>query len=73
MSWKDKEPETDKVKVTVKDESPKAYLMADNEHPEREAAWFPKSEVSFDRRNIHTGDALAVIPLWLLKSKGWNE
>lgn len=71
MSWRT-EPETDKVAVIVKDESGKAYLLADKGNPDREA-WFPKSEVSFDRRNVKTGDALAEIPIWLLKAKEWNS
>ena len=71
MSWRN-EPETDKVKVTVVEESAKAYRLRDNENPEREE-WFPKSEISFERRSMTSGDALAVIPLWLLKSKDWNQ
>jgi len=70
VSWRS-DPETDKVKVTVVEESAKAYKLRDNENPDREA-WFPKAEISFERKNVRTGDALAVIPLWLLKSKDWN-
>jgi hypothetical protein len=62
----------DKVECTVIEESPKAFKLQDKANPER-LDWFPKSQISFDRRNINTGDALAVIPLWLLKSKGWDS
>lgn len=67
-----REAETDKVECTVIEESPKAYQLQDKANPERKD-WFLKSQISFDRRNINTGDALAVIPLWLLKSKGWDS
>jgi hypothetical protein len=51
------------------------FLRERNEHgrdPGR-AAYFPKSQVSFKRRNIKTGAATAEIPLWILTEKGWNE
>ena len=63
--------ETDKVAVTVTASTGKAYRLRDNENTERED-WFPASEISFDRRNVKTGDAVADIPLWLLKAKGWE-
>lgn len=58
------------VSVTVVKESPKAYFLKDNDGT-GEDAWFPKSQVSFERRNIKTGDAVAKIPNWLLEKKGW--
>lgn len=61
---------TDIVQCTVMRETAKAYLLRDADQPSREA-YFPKSQVSFSRRNIHTGEAVAVIPLWLLKEKNW--
>lgn len=64
--------ELDDVACTVIDESDKAWKLRDNNDSTREA-WFPKSEISFKRRNSKTGDALAEIPLWLLKSKGWDS
>lgn len=64
--------ETDKVAVTVTASTGKAFRLRDNASPERED-WFPASEISFDRRNVKTGDALAEIPLWLLKAKGWDS
>lgn len=53
-------------------ETDAAYFLRDQEDPSREA-YFPKSQVSFARRNINTGQAVAEIPLWLLESKGWNS
>lgn len=63
--------ETDKVAVTVTASTGKAYRLRDNNATERED-WFPAGEISFNRRNVKTGDAVAEIPLWLLKAKGWN-
>lgn len=68
-------PETDKVKVRVMDDRDKSYLFEemrdDGMPPKRD--FFPKSEVTFDRRNVKTGEAVAIIPLWLLERKGWDE
>lgn len=64
--------ETDTVKCTVISESDKAYQLKDS-NDETRIAWFPKSEVCFERRNIKTGAAVAEIPLWLLEAKGWNQ
>lgn len=65
-------PDLEIVKCTVLRETDKAYLLRDRDNPEREA-YFPKSQVSFQMRNVHTGVATAEIPLWLLNSKGWNQ
>lgn len=65
-------PETETVNVTIIRETQAAWLMRDKENPEREA-YFPQSEITFQRRNIKTGDAVAEIPLWLLEAKGWNQ
>ncbi len=62
------DPETETVNVTIIGETEKAYRLSDGEL-ER---WFPKSEVTFQQRNIKTGKATAEIPLWLLEAKGWN-
>ena len=67
------EPETDIVKVTIVKESDKAFLMTDDNSTDNPEAWFPKSEVTFKRRNVITGKAVAEIPLWLLSAKGWNQ
>lgn len=64
--------ETDTVHVIILRETPAAWLMRDRDNPERQA-YFPQSEITFQRRNIKTGDAVAEIPLWLLKAKGWNS
>lgn len=61
--------ETDIIKVTVVKETPKAFLLSEGE----KEAWFPKSQVSFQRRNIKTGEAVAEIPLWLIEKNNWNE
>lgn len=66
----DKTMETDDVKVTVVKETEKAYLFKSEDGEE---AYFPKSQVSFKRRNMLTGVTLAEIPLWLLTEKGWNQ
>ena len=60
------------VRCGVIGETEKAYLLRDADNPDREA-YFPKSHVSFLKRNIKTGEATAEIPLWLLNSKGWNN
>jgi hypothetical protein len=59
------------VPCIVVRETAAAYFLRDQDEPTREA-YFPKSQVSFSRRNINTGEAVAEIPLWLLDSKGWN-
>jgi RNase P/RNase MRP subunit p29 len=63
--------ETDNVACIVVNETDKAFRLRDKS--EDREAWFPKSEIHFERRNVKTGDAVAVIPLWLLTSKGWNN
>lgn len=60
------------VPCIVLRETAAAYLLRDQEDETREA-YFPKSQVSFARRNIKTGEAVAEIPLWLLNTKGWNS
>jgi hypothetical protein len=60
------------VRCLVIRETAAAYLLQDREETTREA-FFPKSQVSFQRRNIKTGEATAEIPLWLLTEKGWNQ
>lgn len=60
------------VRCLVIRETAAAYLLQDREEPSRQA-FFPKSQISFQRRNIKTGDATAEIPLWLLTEKGWNQ
>ena len=65
------EPTTDTIRVQVIRESEKAYLLRDPQ--DTCEAWFPKSEVSFSRRNVKTGQAEAIIPLWLLDAKNWNS
>ena len=62
--------ETDDVTCTVIRETEKAFLLKTETDGE---AWFPKSHVSFKRRNVKTQEALAEIPLWLLKEKGWDQ
>lgn len=66
------ESENDIVRCVVTGETEKAYKMRDKEDPSRES-FFPKSQISFQRRNLKTGEAEAVIPVWLLESKGWNS
>lgn len=60
------------VRCTVLRETERGLLLQDAAAPNRED-WFPKSQVSFRRRNTRTGEALAEIPLWLLDEKGWNS
>lgn len=64
-------PETDSVPCIVVKETDKAFLLRDKSEDREE--WFAKSQIHFERRNVKTGDAVAVIPLWLLNSKGWNN
>jgi hypothetical protein len=63
--------EIEKVACKVIGETELAYQLQEK-HPDPREAWFPKSEVSFARRNIKTGDAVAEIPLWLLEAEGWE-
>ena len=60
------------VRCSVIRETSGAWLLRDRDEPSREA-YFPKSQISFRRRNIKTGEAEAEIPLWLLTEKGWNS
>lgn len=62
----------EKIQCQVIRETGGAYLLQDHQDPERQD-YFPKSQVSFTRRNINTGEAIAEIPLWLLDAKGWNS
>lgn len=66
-----REPELDEVQVFVTRDIPgeKCYTLT-GRHGD---AMFPKSEVSFKRRNVKTGAALAEIPVWLLKDRGWDK
>ena len=64
--------EIEPVRCQVLGETEKAYHLEDANDTSRQA-WFPKSQVSFRRRNTRTGEATAEIPLWLLESKGWNS
>lgn len=60
------------VDCIVIDETSRAYRLQSTEDPERQA-WFPKSHVSFARRNLRTGAASAEISEWVLKKEGWAE
>ena len=64
--------ETEIVRCAILRETEKAYLLADRDNPDREA-YFPKSEVTFQMRNVKTGKATSEIPIWLLEAKGWNQ
>ena len=63
--------ELEKVSVLVTGETELAYHFKERDGEEREA-WFPKSHVSFAQRNVKTFKAVAEIPMWLLKKKGWD-
>lgn len=65
--------EIEKVECYVIAETDKAFLLQDKTDPDDRKSYFPKSQVSFSRRNIKTGDAIAEIPIWLLNKKGWNQ
>jgi hypothetical protein len=64
--------ELEKVECLVIDETEKAYQLQEATG-EKRTEWFPKSHVSFSRRNVKTQEAVAEIPLWLLKAKGWDS
>lgn len=64
-----RETETEKVPCLVINETDKAIEL--ERKPDCVRAWFPKSQFHFERRNIKTGDAVAVIPAWLLTKKEW--
>ena len=63
--------ETDTLNVEITNETALSYQFKDSETGE--VVWFPKSQVSFKRRNVKTGMATAEIPLWLLTNHGWNK
>lgn len=63
--------ETDTVVCWILEEREKSFKLRDDNDFEREA-FFPKSQINFDRRNVKTGRAVAQIPVWLLKEKGWD-
>lgn len=60
--------ELEPVEVIVLEDREKSYKFQAQGKPD---AFFPKSEVSFKSRNVKTGKAVAMIPLWLLEKKGW--
>lgn len=64
--------ETDDVRCVVIRETEKAWYLQDKDNEDR-CDYFPKSQVTFKRRNAITGEAVAEIPLWLLENKGWNK
>lgn len=64
-----REPETDTVHVTILDETEKAFRFRNDNGDE---SWFPKSEVTFNSRNVKTYKAVAVIPIWLLEKNCWE-
>lgn len=57
----------DEIEVIIIEERVKSFHLQSKETGVKE--WFPYSQVSFKRRNMKTGDAVAEIPLWLLNSK----
>lgn len=64
--------ELEKVECTVIGETEKAFHLQEATG-EKRTDWFPKSHVSFSSRNVKTQEAVAEIPMWLLKSKGWDS
>ena len=60
--------ELDKIHCKFIGTRGKAYIL-ENEEGVRD--YFPMSQVSFDRCNKETGEAVAEIPIWLLDKKGW--
>lgn len=60
--------ELEEVKVTVIKETDKAVLLMNDG---ADQSWFPKSQVEFKQRNVHTGIAVAHIPVWLLEKNEW--
>ena len=60
--------ELEPVAVEVVEERDASYLFRNEDGKE---AFFPKSETSFKQRNLKTGKAVALVPLWLLEKKGW--
>lgn len=63
------DPESDTVEVQKVGETDKSYILEGaNGQPK---AYFPKSEVYFERINPETGCGFANIPNWLLDDRGW--
>ena len=62
------EPELEKVNCKFLGHQGKAYIL---ENDEGQRDFFPMSQVSFDRCNEETGEAIAEIPIWILDKKGW--
>ena len=63
---------TETINCTVVSETEKAVRLRDSNDDSR-TAWFPKSHVSFTRRNIKSGEATAEVSEWVLREKGWME
>jgi len=61
--------DTSHVPVKIIRETEKAYLLENVET--KESAFFPKSQIHFDRMNHKTMEGVCVIPDWLLDAKGW--
>ena len=61
--------DTEPTPVIIIKETDKAYQFKKKGTELTE--WFPKSQISFARRNVKTGEATAEIPDWLLEAKGW--
>lgn len=68
LRQKNSEPETETVAVTVVNETAKAFLLRNDQGKE---SFFPKSQISFARRNLKTGAADVDVPVWLLDNNGW--
>ena len=61
--------ELEKIECKFIGERVKAFIL---EHEDGTRDFFPKSQVSFERRNVKTGECIAIIPIWLLDQKGWQ-
>ena len=64
-----REPELDEIDCEVLEEfeTDKSFCLRYG----KEMSLFPKSEVTFKRRNVLTGKAVAEIPVWLLRDRNW--
>ena len=60
--------ELEPVAVTVVEDREASYLF---QHEDGRQAYFPKSETTFKQRNVKTGKAVALVPIWLLEKRGW--
>ena len=65
------DPETTVLDVYILYETDKAYQLIDRNGDETDTAWFPKSELVWERLNHIKKEGRVEIPNWLLDKNNW--